>query len=447
MSEVSCPHIHNQIPDRFYSSSSSIRVLPLFLSKTMSLAGHQTAIIRMKNEEGDQEQDDLAPSGTFPWRIENFSNLKFGKYASKIFTIGGIKWRVYMFLTDDDKSLGKRLALYLGVANAPSLPPGWTLFAHFRLTLVNQLDINKSVTKPTRGIQCTECRVKFDADNPDWGFKAFMPLSELYECSAGYLLNDICIVEAQVDVPLMIEDQGSNVSVTTKSSRKENERLEQNVNPMQAPDSSPATKAAYIELIPPLQDAPGSGNSAKSSTVPSAVQEVAEVPTNPTGKLIDFMGFGKIESAFVPLLEKVCSVHPSLIECQRRRGRSITQCAFQTLGEFLHFLKTTKIKDMTQETYEHLQTLWEDLEIFKFDLAWLEPHVQSALAMKKLLEKARKVKRMREDVEGLVNEQKRRTLALTVTEMDLEAAKKELSKEEEGFTEIDMETELGYGMP
>ncbi|PRQ55930.1 putative ubiquitinyl hydrolase 1 [Rosa chinensis] len=152
MSEVSCPHIHNQIPDRFYSSSSSIRVLPLFLSKTMSLAGHQTAIIRMKNEEGDQEQDDLAPSGTFPWRIENFSNLKFGKYASKIFTIGGIKWRVYMFLTDDDKSLGKRLALYLGVANAPSLPPGWTLFAHFRLTLVNQLDINKSVTKPTRGV-------------------------------------------------------------------------------------------------------------------------------------------------------------------------------------------------------------------------------------------------------------------------------------------------------
>ncbi|KAL6130191.1 hypothetical protein ACLB2K_068572 [Fragaria x ananassa] len=94
---------------------------------------------------------------------------------------------------------------------------------------------------------------------------------------------------------------------------------------------------------------------------------------------------------------------------------------------------------MTQESAEHLQTLWEDLEIFKFDLAWLE--------LKKLLEKARKVKRLREDVECLVNEQKRRSLALAVTEMDLEAA-----KEEEGFTEIDMETELvdtdielGYG--
>ncbi|KAL6125428.1 hypothetical protein ACLB2K_073487 [Fragaria x ananassa] len=101
---------------------------------------------------------------------------------------------------------------------------------------------------------------------------------------------------------------------------------------------------------------------------------------------------------------------------------------------------------MTQETAEHLQTLWEDLEIFEFDLAWLEPHVQSALAVKKLLEKARKVKRLREDVECLVNEQKRRSLALAVTEMELEAAKKDLSKEEEGFTEIDMETELGYGI-
>ncbi|XP_062000349.1 MATH domain and coiled-coil domain-containing protein At3g58210-like isoform X1 [Rosa rugosa] len=409
----------------------------------MSLADHQTAVVsRMKNEEGDQEQDDLAPSGTFTWRIENFSNLKIGKYVSNIFTIGGIKWQLSMYLTGNDKSLGKHLSLYLGVANAHDLPPGWTLFAHFRLTVVNQLDINKSVTKPTKGIQR-----EFDADKTDWGFKAFMPLSELYECSAGYLLNDICILKAKVDVPLKIEDQGSNVSVTKESSRKEHEGPEPNVDPMQAPDSSPATKATYIELIPPLQDAPGSDNSAISSTVPSVVQDVAEVPTNPTGKLIDFMGFGKIERAFVPLLEEVCSVHPSLIECQRRRGRSITQCAFQTLGELLHFLKTTKIMDMTQETCEHLQTLWEDLEIFKFDLAWLEPHVQSALAMKKLLEKVRKVKRMREDVEGLVNEHKRRTLALAVTEMDLEAAKKDLSKEEEGLVEIDMETELGYGMP
>lgn len=56
-----------------------------------------------------------------------------------------------MFLTGDDKHQGNHLALYLGVADAQHLAPGWNIYAHFRLTVVNQLDINKSVTKPRKG--------------------------------------------------------------------------------------------------------------------------------------------------------------------------------------------------------------------------------------------------------------------------------------------------------
>ncbi|KAH0981466.1 hypothetical protein GBA52_008643 [Prunus armeniaca] len=89
----------------------------------------------------------------------------------------------------------------------------------------------------------------------------------------------------------------------------------------------------------------------------------------------------------------------------------------------------------------------EDVEIFRFDLAWLEPHVQSALRMKKFLERAGRLKRLREDVDILDSENKRRSAVLAVTEADLGMAKRDLAKEEEGFVETDMDRELGYGMP
>nr|XP_011468763.1 PREDICTED: ubiquitin carboxyl-terminal hydrolase 13-like isoform X3 [Fragaria vesca subsp. vesca] len=182
----------------------------------MSLADHQPAIVsgRVKTEERVEPEQDLdAPSGTFTWKIKKFSNLKTGKYVSDSFIIGGTKWRLYMYLTGDDKHQGKHLALYLGVAYAQHLAPGRNIYAHFRLTVVNQLDINKSVTKPRK----------------------------------GYVLNDVCIVEAKVYVPLRFEHQGSNVSVTMESSRNEHKRLEQNVNPMKSPATSAATKAANLD--------------------------------------------------------------------------------------------------------------------------------------------------------------------------------------------------------
>ena len=41
---------------------------------------------------------------------------------------------------------------------------------------------------------------QFYARESDWGFTSFMPLSELYDPIRGYLVNDTCIVEAEVVV-------------------------------------------------------------------------------------------------------------------------------------------------------------------------------------------------------------------------------------------------------
>ena len=46
---------------------------------------------------------------------------------------------------------------------------------------------------------------QFNSRESDWGFTSFMPLSELYDPTRGYLLNDKCIVEADVAVRKVVD--------------------------------------------------------------------------------------------------------------------------------------------------------------------------------------------------------------------------------------------------
>lgn len=45
-----------------------------------------------------------------------------------------------------------------------------------------------------------ETQHQFNARESDWGFTSFMPLGELYDLSRGFLVNDTCVVEADVAV-------------------------------------------------------------------------------------------------------------------------------------------------------------------------------------------------------------------------------------------------------
>ncbi|TQE04459.1 hypothetical protein C1H46_009875 [Malus baccata] len=160
---------------------------------------------------------------------------------------------------------------------------------------------------------------------------------------------------------------------------------------------------------------------------------------------MDFRGLGRIERAFVPWLEEVCSSNPSLIDCMLKRTPMFVVCAFTALGRVLHFLKTTKVKDMTRDASDHLQLFWEEVEALRFDLAWLKPHVQTAFGMNKFIQRAGRLKRLREDVDVLEHELKMRRAAVAVTKVDLAVAKNNLGKAEQEFNGIDMDGELGYG--
>ncbi|KAF7820460.1 ubiquitin carboxyl-terminal hydrolase 12 isoform X2 [Senna tora] len=136
---------------------------------------------------------DDPPSGRFTWTIENFSRVT-KKLYSDIFYVGGYKWRILIFPKGNNVD---HLSMYLDVADSTTLPYGWSRYAQFSLTIVNQIHNKYSIRKETQH--------QFNARESDWGFTNFMPLAELYDPGRGYLVNDTCIVEADVAVRKVID--------------------------------------------------------------------------------------------------------------------------------------------------------------------------------------------------------------------------------------------------
>ncbi|XP_047317730.1 ubiquitin C-terminal hydrolase 13-like isoform X2 [Impatiens glandulifera] len=130
----------------------------------------------------------------FTWSIENFSRLNAKKLYSEIFNVGGHKWRILIFPKGNNVD---HMSMYLDVADAATLPYGWSRHAQFSLAVVNQIHNKYSVRKDTQH--------QFNARESDWGFTSFMPLSELYDPGRGYLVNDTCVIDAEVVVRRVVD--------------------------------------------------------------------------------------------------------------------------------------------------------------------------------------------------------------------------------------------------
>ncbi|XP_057432814.1 MATH domain and coiled-coil domain-containing protein At3g58360-like [Lotus japonicus] len=313
----------------------------------------------------------------FTWKIENFSKLD-SEECSDIFHIGGHSWALFIYPTGNDTDY---LSFSLFFVER-DLPDDWCIFANFNLALINQVNGKRTITK---GFAHT-----FNARDYEWHWPDFIPLVELRNSTSGFIVNDTCILEAEMAV----------------------------VKPEHV------TQADQVVCKP---------------TLPKQLSMSSD------GELADFLSFGKIEKTFIPLLKQVCLLHPSLIDCQQKRSRRFKEWAFTALGQVLHFLKSRKVKDMDADACGHLQLLWEELQTFNFDLTWLQPHIQSALSMKGYIEKAVHLKTMKENLATLEMETKSLKEKIFTAEVDLTVARRDLAKG--GLEEKDLDAELAYGGP
>ncbi|XP_057745674.1 MATH domain and coiled-coil domain-containing protein At3g58370-like [Arachis stenosperma] len=213
------------------------------------------------------------------------------------------------------------LSIYL---DAGTLPDVETRFSKFKLVLINQVNDKLTQIKGIFRIYLSPVLKflhTFNARESDWGFTSFIPLVDLYVFNEGFIVNGTCIIEARISI------------------------------------SHPELEKKVDEAAPPV-----------SMQVPAKPIEHADnllpmdISAIPIDELVDFRGLGKIEKAFVPLLNDVCAKHPSVIGCQKKRSRRFSEWAFTALGRVLHFLKTKKARDMDEEACSHLQILWEEVE-------------------------------------------------------------------------------------
>nr|DAD27460.1 TPA_asm: hypothetical protein HUJ06_028928 [Nelumbo nucifera] len=106
------------------------------------------------------------------WKIEKFSLLCEKQY-SKEFSVADFPWKILLYPRGDSKEKDRSLSFISG----PCL----------------------RVKDQIRDIHWDhQAKRWFDKTGYSWGWAEFMPLSSLKDKSKGFLVNDLCIVEAHI---------------------------------------------------------------------------------------------------------------------------------------------------------------------------------------------------------------------------------------------------------
>ncbi|KAL0648523.1 hypothetical protein Bca4012_046814 [Brassica carinata] len=159
-------------------------------AQPMEVSETEAAVSTVENQQPAEDP----PTLKFTWTVPNFSRQNTRKHYSEVFVVGGYKWRILIFPKGNNVD---HLSMYLDVADAATLPYGWSRYSQFSLAVVNQIHTRYTIRKETQH--------QFNARESDWGFTSFMPLSELYDPSRGYLVNDTVYVEAEVAVRKVLD--------------------------------------------------------------------------------------------------------------------------------------------------------------------------------------------------------------------------------------------------
>ncbi|KAL5702556.1 hypothetical protein ACHQM5_027762 [Ranunculus cassubicifolius] len=139
------------------------------------------------------------PPAHFTFAIQSFSLLtkcSVEKYDTCTFEAGGYTWKLSLYPNGNkNKTVKEHLSLYLVLADTSSLPPGWNVNVVFRFFLFDQLQ-DKYLTLEDAKATGT----RFHGMKTEWGFDEFISFKSFNDPSNGYLIDDECVLGAEVFV-------------------------------------------------------------------------------------------------------------------------------------------------------------------------------------------------------------------------------------------------------
>ncbi|KAK6784894.1 hypothetical protein RDI58_018349 [Solanum bulbocastanum] len=149
--------------------------------------------IATKDEEVTVEVRDASP-GHYLLKIESFSLLSesgIDKFESNEFEAAGHKWKMIIYPDGNTHENGSgHISVYLAISGTTSLPSNWEVNAICTFFLFNQLRDNYlSLRGKMR---------HFQPIKSIWGLPKFLSHNTFKEASNGYLVDDKCVLGAEI---------------------------------------------------------------------------------------------------------------------------------------------------------------------------------------------------------------------------------------------------------
>ncbi|KAK9215025.1 hypothetical protein WN944_007028 [Citrus x changshan-huyou] len=128
-----------------------------------------------------------AYSSKYVWKVENFSKLDKGRQESQVFCAGNQKWKIELHPMGTGVGAGDHLSLFLALGD--STVESVKVYAEFTLRILDQVGAKH---------RSFQAKYWFRRPSDGWGWPRFVSLSKLNEPGTGFLVNDACVVEAEV---------------------------------------------------------------------------------------------------------------------------------------------------------------------------------------------------------------------------------------------------------
>ncbi|KAH0678322.1 hypothetical protein KY284_019407 [Solanum tuberosum] len=128
------------------------------------------------------------------WKITEFSKLKNEVYYFEEFTVDGYKWKRSLYPTGDSKLNGQNISVFLESVDAKRFDRQKCVRAKFSISVKNR----NSGCKHNKMMAATK----------SWGWLSFMPCCEFTDPKKGFLVEDCCIVEAEIESFSLLLENG-----------------------------------------------------------------------------------------------------------------------------------------------------------------------------------------------------------------------------------------------
>ncbi|CAL0302441.1 unnamed protein product [Lupinus luteus] len=124
------------------------------------------------------------------WKFDNFSTADLESYSSPQFFAGNYKWVIKFYPNGSGNSIGTAISLFLELDLSTS--SNRKVFANYTLRAKDQKNGQRNEIKWSFNSFWNSTRNR--------GFNHFLPLDEFKDPKRGFLVNDSCVLEADVQV-------------------------------------------------------------------------------------------------------------------------------------------------------------------------------------------------------------------------------------------------------